>query len=185
MFKVIKNKGKEVTAYCLGEKEDSVVKKLREEGKIVEQNSGVFEIFSRESVNGKGQIAYTGDFVKIDSSGYPYPNERQYFLNNHKYLSENKYEQIPKPLDAWNLDEDMCDEVEFLKCEKGLTIDETDEEKCFTAPLWGSILSAPKDAVIVFYEINREENGEIKDIEFNFVQRDEFEKIYSLVKEEK
>ena len=46
-------------------------------------------------------------------------------------------------------------------------------------------MSAPKDAVIVFYRISRDEAGQITDAEFNFVAGAEFEKTYELLSEDK
>ena len=75
----------------------------------------------------------------------------------------------------------MSRKIKFLIEQKQLTFHEEDPEKYFQAPLWGTNLSAKKDAVIVFYSIERDENGEIRDAEFNFVARDEFDKTYELL----
>lgn len=177
---VIKNSGKVVQAYRLGESH-AVLSRLIEEGKIREIDGGCYEIFSQEAVNGTGETARRGDYIKIDSAGFPYPNDAEFFLKNHLYLSGDDYEQIPKPLLAWTVDDNMCEEIEFLQKEKGLVINEESIEKYFSAPLWGSVLSAGKDAVIVFYRINRDENGLITDVDFNFVKREEFEKTYRIL----
>lgn len=180
MKAVIKNKGKMVKAYRLGE-DHEVLKGLMEEGKIKEREDGDYEIFSLEARNGVGEIAKKGDFVKVDSNGFPYPNDVEFFLKNHKHISGDEYEQIPKPLPAWTADEPVCAAIEYLKMEKGLVIDETSEERYFTAPLWGSILSAAKDAVVIFYRIDQDNRGNITDIDYNFVAREEFEKSYTVL----
>lgn len=180
---VIKKSGKTVQAYRLGE-EHEILDRLMEEGKIKQIDEEHYEVFSREAVNGTGEIAKKGDFVKIDSAGFPYPNGVDFFLKNHVHRSGDDYEQLPKPLSAWTSSDKMCEAVEFLQKEKGLVIDEANAEKYFSAPLWGSILSAKKDAVIVFYRIDRDENGIITDADFNFVEQTEFEKTYRIVMEE-
>ncbi len=180
MFKVMKNQGNIVRACRLGEP-GGLIEQLMREGRIVERESGIFEVFSREAADSRGEIAYMGDYIKVDSAGMPYPNKKDFFEKNHRYLGEDKYEQSPALLDAWADGEDMCEEVEFLIAEKGLAINKSDENKYYTAPLWGTILSAAKDAVIIFYRVERDEKGVIQDIDFNFVQREEFDKTYSIL----
>ena len=180
MKKVIKKSGKEVFAYRLDEKNE-VLEQLVEEGKIKQNPDGTYQIFSREAVNGTGEIAYPSDYIKIDSGGYPYPNRAEFFEKNHRHKEGNRYEQLPKPLDAWTVEDGMCSEVEFLMEQKGLVLHEELPEKYFEAPLWGTVLSAAKDAVIVFYSVTREENGTIQDVDFNFVAREEFEKTYNIL----
>lgn len=76
----------------------------------------------------------------------------------------------------------MCEEIRFLVDNKKLVINEKDEEKYFNVFLWGSNLSAPKDAVIVFYDIEKNMEGDITEIDFNFVKREEFIKTYDIIK---
>ena len=171
-----------VEAYCLGE-ENEVLNRLMEEGKLVEKAPGVFEVFSQEAVNGKGEIAHTGDFIKIDASGFPYFNQAEYFRKKHRSLGGNKYLQSTSPYDAWTVEEDMCEEIDYLIKEKGLVIDESSEERYFSAPLDGTIVSAARDAVIMFYEIVRDDNGKIQDVNFHFVKRDIFDETYDILEE--
>ena len=65
--------------------------------------------------------------------------------------------------------------------QKGLVIDETSEEKYFTAPLWGTMLSAAKNAMIIFYELLWDRDGKVVEADFNFVARSEFEKTYNMI----
>ncbi|MEE0751161.1 hypothetical protein [Frisingicoccus sp.] len=180
MFRVIKKQGKIVEAYRLGE-ESRMIRHLMEEGKIIEKGSGIFEVFSQEAVHGSGEIAYTGDFIKVDASGMPYPNTGGFFLKNHRRLGQDRYEQIPSVLLAWRSDQPMCEEMEFLIREKELKIDTENPETYYTAPLWGTRLSASETAMILFYKIDRDADGHIRDIDFNFVQRDEFDKTYRIL----
>ena len=181
MLKVIKNSGKSVFAYRLGD-DHPVLRKLIREEKIVPLNDGTFEVFSQEAVNGgsgHGQLAKVGDYVKLDSAGHPYPNDAAFFASNHRYIAGDEYEQIPKPLDAWTAEEPICREVEFLIREKGLILNEDDPGHYFSAVLWGTRETAAQDAVLIFYRIDRAEDGTVLDANFNFVARKEFEKSYT------
>ena len=177
---VKKKQGKIVEAYRLADK-GAVIRKLIKEGLIVEKEDGTYEIFSQEAVNGTGEIATAEYYIKVDSSGKPYPNSPEFIANNHRKVGENLYEQIPTELQAWTVDEEICEEINYLIDNKKLTINKYDKDKYFNAFLWGSNLSAPENAVIVFYEVKKNSELEITDIDFNFVKREEFDKIYDIV----
>ena len=188
MFKVIKKNGIVRKAYRLGEA-NSVLARLMLERKIVPISGGEqYEIFSREAVignSGHGQLAEKGDWIKLDSAGYPYPNKKEVFEKNHKHIAEDEYEEIPKELDAWSAKEPMCEEIAFLIREKGLVLNEEYHKRYYTAPLWGTVESADKDAVLLFYSISCGENGTITDASFNFIEKSEFEKKYKRCSDEK
>lgn len=182
MFKVQK-KATRLHAYRLGDPHP-VLDRLIAEGGIVPQEDGMFEILSLEAAaggSGKGELAKTGDYIKLSLDGVPYPNAADFFLANHRKVGEDEYEQVAKPLQAWSVREPMCDEIRFLIDHKDLVINEDDEQKYFTAPLWGTVESAAKDSVIIFYSIDRDENGGITDAAFNFVIRGDFDKTYDVV----
>ena len=181
-MKVIKNNGKRVFAYMLGSSHP-VIDALIEDGRIIPHDDGTYEIMSLEAVNGSGQIARSGDYLKLDFSGNPYPNDREFFQKNHWHIEGDEYEQIPKPLLAWSIDEPVSKEVAFLILHKDLVLDLTSHDKFFTAPLWGTIESSPRDSVLVFYSVTRDDDGSIVDADFNFVARDVFEKTYSVIGE--
>ena len=181
MFKAMKKVAERVKAYRLGD-DGSEIEQLISSGKIIPRDNGFFEIMSQEAVrgnSGKGEVARTGDYVKLDALGYPYPNDAEFFCKNHKWIAENEYMQIPIPLDAWTVDEPMCEEIEFLICKKALEIHTDSPENYFSAMLWGTKESAARDAVIVFYNITRNESGRIIDASYNFVCRSEFERTYN------
>lgn len=181
MIKVIKKKGNIIKAYCLSDT-SPIIEKLIAEKRIVPLSDGKYEIFSQEAVNGgsgHGQVAAADDYIKIDSEGFPYPNKASYFIENHKHISGDEYEQIPKPLNAWTVQEPMCKEVSFLIREKGLVLDEANPDRYYSAVLWGTKEAAAKDAVLVFYNISYNDDGSVRDAEFNFVKREEFDKTYS------
>ncbi len=179
MRKAIKLHGKTVSAWRLGDNSD-MEKRLIQEGKIKLSDGGVYEIFSREAMSGSGESANAGDYFKVDSQGYPYPNDKEFFEKKHRHIDGDTYEQLPTPLDVWFLEDGMCDEIQFLLDHKGLKINPDDEEKYFSAPLWGTLLSTGKDSAIVFYSLQMDKEGKITDIDFNFVAADEFAKTYTM-----
>lgn len=179
-MKVIKKEGKHIRAYRLGS-ESPILDKLIAGGQIVKCPDGSYEVFSREAVNGTGQLAQEGDYIKLDSEGYPYPNYAKFFQNNHRHIAGDEYEQLPKPLEAWSLAEEETDVIRFLKEYKGLIIRPEDPKRYFTAPLWGTLESAASNAVIVFYSVERDESSEVLNVDFNFVARIEFEKNYCVI----
>lgn len=182
MLRVIKNKGKIVQAYQLGS-DHEVIKKLMEQGKICDLGEGRFAVYSQEAINGKagGEIGVAGDWIKVDGSGCPYPNDKEFFEANHRRIEGDTFEQIPKVLYAWNRKCEMCPEIRFLMETKGLKMNATSFEQYYSAKLWGTTEAAAADALIVFYDIQYKEDGSVKDAIFNFVARDAFEKTYSFV----
>ena len=81
MFKVIKKQGKIQKAYRLGENSPVLVR-LMEEGKIKTSGDGKYEIFSQEVLKSgavRGEQALAGDYVKLDSTGAPYPNKAAFY----------------------------------------------------------------------------------------------------------
>lgn len=177
MAKVIKNTGKIVHAWELGRNTDMEIQ-LREEGKIVYTNNGEYELFSQEAKSGSGEKAKAGDFFKVDKAGYPYPNKQDWFLANHRHIDADSYEQLPKPMDAWEATEPVTPEIDFLINHKGLKLSPDTPEQYFGAELWGAWLTAASNAVLIFYSVTRDENGVITDADFNFVARNEFEATY-------
>ncbi len=179
MFKVIKNKGKMVQAYKL-QKDNETIKKLMKNGKITYIGDGTYEIHSLETVGEKGEIAVEGDWIKMDSYGYPYPNSKDFFESHHRFVEGDTYEQIPLPLNAWNAECGLCLEVEYLLRNEKLLIDETSFKKRYSANIWGTQEFAAGDAVIVFYNISYDAEGAVMDIDFNFVEKKTFDKTYSV-----
>lgn len=183
MYKVMKKQGKIVEAYRLGDN-SKVLDDLEKNNKLLNLNDGRYEVFSQEAVNsesGHGQIAKKGDWIRLDSLGFPYPCTNEWFEKNLLHIKGDNYEQIPKSLKAWDYTQDMCKEIEFLIKEKGLKINENDNQKYYCAILWKNPESAAKDAVIVFYNIVYAKDGSIMDVEYNFVERGEFNRTYNIV----
>lgn len=172
-----------VRAYRLGD-ENNIVDGLTAEGEIRLRGDGTFEVFSQEAKGESGEIAQMGDYIKLDSSGMPYPNSEKFFEENHRHIAGEFYEQRSNVLSVWMYGDPVGEEMWYLMENKGLTLHEDDPVRYFQAPLWGTELSAAKDAVIVFYRIDRDEEGKICDAEFNFVAGDEFEKTYELLQKD-
>ncbi|MCD8022749.1 MAG: hypothetical protein LUF30_07205, partial [Lachnospiraceae bacterium] len=98
---------------------------------------------------------------------------------NHCRVGENLYEQKNAPLSIWERGDVMSEEMQYLLRSHKLELREEDPLHYFNAVLWGAKLSAPADAVLVLYEVERDADGSITDIRFNFVAREEFEDNYS------
>ena len=183
MLNVIKKHGKIVRAYRLGQPHP-VLDELMSKKQIIDLRNGTYEVFSQEAVKGgtgHGQLAEAGDWIRIDGDGYPYPSRDDWFRENLRHCEGDDYEQIPKPLKAWTADQPMCPEVRFLVEQKGLILDETKPNQYFNAILWGTRESAEKNAVLVFYDISRDEAGNVIDADFNFVGRAEFDRTYHIL----
>jgi len=179
-LKVRKKEGKLVYAYPLGS-DSLAIKNLIEQGNIVETGNGTYEVFSQEALGECGEFAIDGDYIKVDSAGKPYPNSQEFFQKNHRKVEGDLYEQSPVVLQAWSVEEGVCEEIDFLLKQGKLKIDVESEEHYFEAFLWGTLLSAKRTAVIVFYNVERNERGEISDIDFNFVEYEEFCKTYDII----
>ena len=80
---VQKKNGKRIRAYQLGT-DSAMEKQMISEGKIIVCVDGSYELFSREARQ-QGEKACTGDYFKIDSAGYPYPNKRDWFCRIRGY----------------------------------------------------------------------------------------------------
>ncbi len=186
MYRIMKKKGNTVWAYQLNQNHP-VLSQLMSEGKLRKKEEGLYEVMSQEAFLGesnRGQLVREDDYIKINEDGYPYPNESEFFEKNHHHIAGDCYEQIPREYAAWDLCEPMCEEVVYLMREKGLVIDRKDPERCFTARLWDTVESAPEDAVIIFYDIFRDDSGKILDIRYNFIIRKEFENTYQIIRNE-
>lgn len=181
----VKSKRRIVKAYPLGAGHPMEAL-LIEEGAIRLLPDGTYALLSQEAINGAGQIARPGDYFKVDTIDgrhYPYPNEREFFLNNHTHLAGDEYEQVNRKLLVWQAGDDPIEELRWLVDTGRLTLKPQDPVRYFNAFLWGADLSAAADATLVFYSVERDGSGAITDISFNFVARAEFEDCYVLMEE--
>ena len=182
MRTIIKTKQPIVKAWKLGQQSHMEQRMIRE-GKIRILGPERYEVFSQEALGKSGEIAAAGDYFKVDNAGFPYPNEKAYFEENHIHLGGEDYRQIPRPLKAWLLGDPVTEEIDFLLRFRELQITPEQPAECFRAPLWGSILTAASDAVLVIYNMERDPSGRIVDVDFNFVARAEFDLTYRFVEE--
>ena len=177
---VIKRKNTPVVACRLGD-DSPLERRLIASGALRRQEDGRYEVFSREAVNGAGELAEAGSYVKLDREGFPYPNSAEYFLRNHEATEDGGYVQRSRPLEAWQEGQRLTEPVRFLLDSGRLTIDRRHPDRWFSARLWGTLLSAARDAVLVFYEIQRNPGGAIEDAQFAFVARSEFDRNYDVL----
>ena len=178
-MKVRKRPAGPVTALCLGEG-SPLEWELIARGLLVPQPDGGIRVRTRESGEGPGELAQPGDFVKLDQGGFPYPVRREVFLQTHRE-TETGFVAIPTTLDAWQLGQPRPEALDWLLARGRLILNESDPERCFSAQLWGTRLTAPGNAVLVFYRIDRDELGQITDVDFNFVVREEFDAAYEIL----
>ena len=169
-----------VRAWRLGD-QSAMEMDLIAQGKIRLREDGAYELFSQEATGETGQIAYRGDYFKVDSSTRPYPNDKAFFEAHHTPLGEDWYLQSSSPLPIWTAEEPMNDAVRFLLDTGALAFHPEDPARYYSAFLWGTTETAARDAVILFYAIERSEDGRIIRVEFNFVARGEFDAAYTVL----
>ena len=156
-------------------------KELIAEKAIVLKEDGSYELFSREATGKTGEIAKAGDYFKVDSNGYPYPNEKQAFEAAHEHIDADWYRQKNPVLFAWTVDQPVNDAVQYLFDMGLVELHDADPVHFFSASLWGTEETASKDDIIVFYQIQRDGHEKILSIDFNFVERSEFNKTYKII----
>ena len=178
----VRKKNVRVQAWELGTGSETEQRMIRTR-KMIRHPDGTYEVFSQECRNGKGQIANTGDYFKVDETDSPYPNERAYFLSSHRHLEGDWYLQLAPVMKAWRKGDPMCEEIRYLLDKDKLSLHPENPRHYFSAFLWGTEETAPEDAVVVFYSVGRDAEGEISDINFNFVVKDYFDANYEVVPE--
>ena len=153
---------------------------LLQEGRLRLTADRHYELLSQES-GSTGELAEYGDWFKIDGDGFPYPNKAAWFSAHHRHIKDDLYEQISEPLPVWFAGDAPTPEIEWLLHTERLTLKPEDEAHYFNAFLWGAPLSSPIDSALVMYAVDRDEQGSIIDISFNFVARSEFDRTYEMV----
>lgn len=177
-MKVVK-KSSPITAFCLGE-DSPLERSLIESGRLRRGSGDQWEVFTQECAGGSGQFVYNGDYIKFDAQGFPYPNRRDFFLSKHQSLGGNQFMQISEPLQAWQFGEPISEEMRYLLDHDLLHLHRDDPEHYFQCHQWNTDLSASIDAVVVFYQVDRDDNG-ISAIHFNFVKRSIFDISYQIL----
>lgn len=151
--------------------------KLTAQGLLLPRADGTWRVKTREATE-EGELAKTGDYVKLDSTGMPYPTEREWFEANHTRTEEGMYLQTAYPRKAWCSREPMCPEIRFL-VEQGLLL--WNPAKGFEAELWGARQTAGPDAVVVLNRVETDSQGRIQAVDFHFVAADEFTCTYEVL----
>lgn len=157
--------------------------KMIEEGQIIKRNDWQFELFSQEATGSSGEIAQADNFFKVDDTGRPYPNKKDRFERTHRPIEGDWYEQLSVQVPIWTAGDPECEELRFLLSTGCLQIHPENDMSYFSAKLWGTEETAPRDAVVVFYSVERDDCGTIQSIDFNFVVKDVFDKTYELLEE--
>lgn len=183
---VKKKRSRLCRAFCLGE--GSPLEKIYiEKGLIIHKGNNAYEIFTKEAKE-QGEQAEAGDYVKIGQDEEIYPNQREYFLKNHKKINSDKlgelYEQKESVVwvafweDFQMPIEKLPEKLRFLIRQKGLKINSENAREYYEAEIWGTHCYAKKDAAVVIHRMVWDEQGEIADIGFQFIDRDIFEISY-------
>lgn len=154
---------------------DALEEELIKQGLLI-KHDGFYEVHSLEALK-KGEKAYPGDYVKIDQSGSPYPNARQRFIDYHIQIEGHIYSQKPLELYSWTYDQKKDDVIEYLLEKEKLKINIDSFDNYYQADIWGTTLSAKKTDIILIYDVIRD-GSQIVKVDFNLIDRDEFEKTY-------
>ena len=149
-------------------------------GKIVPRPGGIYEIFSLEATGKTGQIAAAGDFFKVDDYGSPHPWRRAAFLQQHQPLEGDWYREAARQVRIWRLGDPVCEEIRFLLDRGILRVNPGDPDRCFTAFLWGTEETAASDAVVVIFDTDRDAEGRVAGVHFNFVEIGYFNQHYRI-----
>ena len=170
---VQKKTGNTIQAWVLGDNSNKE-RELIAAGKIRVLPDGRYELFSQESKSGHGELAPSGYIFKVNSAGFPYPNEPEWFKTRHVLLSEDTYRQIPEKLQAYRLGDIKTQPLIDSLIDRGiLNINENDSDNYYGAYLWGTYETSPSTSVIVFHDVDKDA--------FNFVAIEEFIKNYDII----
>lgn len=174
MIKVRKKPGL-VMAFRLG-RENPLEDYFIDIGKL-RKNKESYEIFSKETRGDRGQKADIGDFIKIDKQEDIYPVKAWDFGKNHKILSSNIYleaNRVRKAFRAGDLDGEI---ISYLMDRGFLNLSE-DPDKYFVGQVRSGLIYGKKEDYLLIY--SEDMDGPCK-YDFNFVDKDIFEKTYEIL----
>lgn len=175
-----RKKSARIRAWQLGSGSE-MERELTAQGRIRVRADGQYELFSQEAKGGIGQHASAGDYFKVDSKGYPYPNSRDMFEQEHAHIGGDWYLQTARALPIWTSDEPQSEEIAYLISHGLLELHPETPQRYFRAGLWDTQESAARDAVVVFYQVGRDDAGAICQLDFNFVESSEFARTYEIL----
>lgn len=167
-----------VQAFVLGSQTDAELD-LIQKGMLSLTPEGQWRLITRETP-GMGELVETGDYVKIDSIGMPYPVSKQWFEDNHELIRDGWYLQKTAPRKGWHKNLPMLPEVRYLLDQKLLVWN----NQHFSAFLWGTMQTVTDDAVIVLDAVIGAPDGTFSSVEFHFVAAEEFAKTYNIISPE-
>lgn len=160
-------------------------KKLLASGAIRKTEDG-YELFSQEAKDGKGQPARAGDFFKCDhlpSGDFPYPIIREVFLARHQPGEDSTHWiQNAAPVGYWRVGLPIPDEVWWLLDTGRLKIHVESTKRFFRKN--DGITTGEQGGALLVYEVCRNENGGIIDIDFAFITKEMLETTYEPYKED-
>lgn len=152
--------------------------KLIASGKL-KKHEGYYEVFSIEAAR-VGELAYAGDYVKIDSSNMPYPNTRDRFLSNHIHIVGDDFIQYPQEVLSWTYGDVEDENIKYLLKTKKLMVNPDLADSFYKANLRGTFLTAKKDDLVLIYGVKKA-GDKIISVDFNLIDKDEFDKTYEYI----
>ena len=174
MIKVRKKPGL-VMAFKLGS-ENPLEEYFIDVGKL-RKNKDTYEVFSKETRGDRGQKADIGDFIKIDKQEDIYPVKAWDFEKNHKIISANIYLEASKVRKAFKAS-DLDGEIFSYLMNKGFLQILGDPDQYYMARVGSGLVYGRKDDYLLIYSEDME--GTCK-YDFNFVDKDVFEKTYEIL----
>lgn len=174
MIKVRKKPGL-VMAFRLG-KENPLENYFMNLNKLRKNKYG-YEVFSKETREARGQKAEIGDFIKIDKQEDMYPVKTWDFEKNHKIISANIYLEADKVRKAFRVDYLDGEIISYLM-DKGFLQILGDPDQYYMARVNSGIVYGRKDDYLLIY--SEDMDGPCK-YDFNFVDKDIFEKTYEIL----
>ncbi len=178
---IILKKTMPMPAFQLGAS-DPMEEQLTAAGILRPLPEGMWRIRTREAKE-EGELAKTGDYIKFDRAGSPYPTQKDWFEANHTQLEENLYLQIAEPKIAWKGTHPIIPEIQFLLDRNLLIWTPGDPDQTFRAQLWGTLQTAAADAVVVLDRVETDHLEKIQAVEFHFVANDEFQTTYDILQD--
>ena len=141
------------------------------------KNKDAYEVLTKETRGGRGQIADKNSFIKIDKDEDIYPVKAWDFEKNHKNLSANIYLEASKVRKAFRSDDLDGQIITYLR-DKGFLEITDDPDKYFKAKIDSFIVYGKKDDYLLIY--SEDKKGPCK-YDFNFVDKEVFENTYEIV----
>ena len=172
------------------------------EGAIRPEDDELYRILSRERFLQEtrfaqetpvGTFAEKGDFITVNTvNGKQYPclNQRKYFMETHQHIEGNEYDQRSEAVGVWFFGDPVSPELQYISKYNILSAVLrhmiagnrfwllTSDAFIGISPVRAIELYFGDKATIIFYNVKRNETGEIVDLDFMFIERDAFNRDY-------